>query len=177
MANAKLKSTVHLVCAIGQPYSLVAAQLTKSIVLADAVSFCSRRKTISGAVIVKAPLGPVPHDYQEILNELEREGAIRIIKSQDGACQNTRYGVLVPPSLDDFEADELKILENIVPEICNNYSAAGLSDLTNNEAWQTAALGEEIPLAAYFPHKRITPTPEEIEQLKDVLVGLGYELV
>jgi hypothetical protein len=177
MTNSRLKSTIHLVCSIGQPHNIGATQLTKSIVLADAVSFCIRRKTISGTTIAKADFGPVPHGYQDALNELVREKAIQIITSQDGAYKNTKYKVLRPPSRDGFEAADLEILEKIVREICNKHSAGGLSDLTHNEAWKVAGMGEEIPLAAYFPHKRIKPTPEEIEQLKDVLAERGYELV
>jgi len=176
MINARLKSTIHFVCFIGQRYGLGAIQLTKSIVLADVVSFCIRRKTISGVPLVKAPHGPVPDGYQAVLRELEKDGAIRVIQPNK-AYESIQFEVLTPPPLDGFDAEDTEILEEIVRVVCGKYTAGALSDLTHNEVWKVSAPGEEIPLAAYFPSKRIESTPEQIKQLRDALTERGYEFV
>ena len=174
MSNARLKSTIHFVCFIGQRYSLGATQLTKSVVLSDVVSFCNRRKIISGAKIVKAPYGPIPHGYQDALDELEREGSIRVLPPARG-YKSTQYEVLTPPGLDGFDAEDTAILEEIVRVVCGKYTAGALSDLTHNEAWEVSDNGEEIPLAAYFPSCVIPSTPEQIQATRKELEAMGYE--
>jgi len=173
--GARLKNTLHLVCYVGQEYKLVTTQLTKTVVLADVVSFCTRREVISQTPIVKAKRGPVPKGYREALNELERDGAIRIIlRSED--FELAQFEILTPPPLDDFNGEEKEIIKETVHLVCQ-YTPEELSELTHNEAWELCEMGEEIPLGAYFPSKHVKATQERLDCLRNELTEAGYEFV
>jgi hypothetical protein len=171
----KLKKALHFVIdyARSKNLNLGGVKLLKIIVFSDVASFYYRGRVITGAKIVKAPNGPVPHGHQEALDALEAEGKIRVTK-RDRQFEPTKFESLAHPDINGFEVDELVIMGDLAEEFCRRYSAIALSDLTHNHSWQIADLGEEIPLASYLG-RRVEPTPEELAQIAAELEAEGLD--
>jgi len=172
----RLKNALHYVIdyARSRNLELGGFKLLKIIVFSDIASFYHRGCVITGAKIVKAPNGPVPHGHQEALYALQAEGKIRVTKGERNQFEPTKFESLAPPDLSGFEVDELVIMNALAEEFCSRYSAIALSNLTHNHSWQIADLGEEIPLASYLG-KRIESTPEELARLAAELKAEGLD--
>jgi hypothetical protein len=162
----RLKSALHYVIDYARikNLNLGGVKLLKIIVFSDVASFYHRGRVITGAKIVKAPNGPVPHGHQEALDALEAEGKIQITKGDRQHFEPTRLKSLASPDISGFEVDELVIMNALAEEFCGRYSAIALSNLTHNHSWGIADMGEEIPLASYLG-RRIESTPGELAQI------------
>lgn len=54
---------------------------------------------------------------------------------------------LKEPVLDDeFTADEISIVDDVVDAICRNHTAVSISRLSHDDIWEMAAIGEELPI-------------------------------
>ena len=176
MINARLKSAFHYVIHYAQAkdLDLGGVKLLKIAVFSDVTSFYYRGRVITGAKIVKAPHGPVPHGHQEALAALEAEGKIRVYPGERRHFEPNKFESLAAPDISGFEAEELMIMGDVAVEFCGRYSAIALSNLTHNHSWEIAGLGEEIPLASYLG-RRIESTPEELAQIAAELKAEGLD--
>jgi len=175
--NEKLLQAIHYLIYLAQEHGwlLGAVKLAKSLVLSEAASLGHLRSPLTGSKIIKAPNGPIPKHFDEHLEVLEREGKIRISKGKQ-EYEPTSYESLSPPDMSGFDPKELQILAKICEDCCTEYTATALSDLTHNDSWKVTDMGEEIPLAAYLPHKVVRSTPEQLEKSRQKLKAMGYEL-
>jgi uncharacterized phage-associated protein len=150
-------------------WPLGAVKLTKSLVLSEAISLYWRSKPIIGVEIIKAPHGPVPHDYDKALRQLEAEGRIKITEGES-LYEPTSYDSLLPPDpalLALLDKDDWEIIKDITEVCCKKYTATALSDLTHNYYWEIAQLGDNIPLAAYWPPYDYRPQDMIEEELSE----------
>jgi hypothetical protein len=172
----RLKNALHFVIdyARSKDLSLGGVKLLKIVVFSDISSFYHRGRVITGAKIVKAHNGPVPHGHQEALDALEAEGKIRVTKGDRRQFEPTKFESLASPDLSGFEVDELVIMGDLAEEFCSRYSAIALSNLTHNHSWKIADLGEEIPLASYLG-RRLDSTPEDLAQIAAELKAEGLD--
>ena len=174
--NDRLAQAIHYLIHLAQEkdWPLGAVKLAKSLVLSEVASMGYRPRLLTGIKIIKAPNGPIPRQFDEHLESLERAGKIRISKGEQ-QFDSTSYASLSPPDLSGFDPQELEILARIGEDCCNNYTATALKDLTHNDSWQVTDMGDEIPLAAYLPHKYVRSTPEQLEKSRQELRAMGYE--
>ena len=172
----KLKNALHFVIHYAQSkrLDLGGVKLLKIIVFSDISSFYHRGRVITGAKIVKAQNGPVPHGHQEALEALGAEGKIRITRGDRRQFEPTKFESLASPDIRGFEADELVIMGDLAYEFCSRYSAIALSNLTHNHSWAIADLGDEIPLASYLG-RRIDSTPEDMADIVAELKAAGLD--
>ena len=130
----RLKNAIHYVihAANSEKLELGATQLLKIILFSDVISFIRRRRAITGATFVKGKYGPVPDGHDAAIKALQKQKRIkRSQPAQKG--ESTRYISLVGPDLSSFTPDDLETLRKVTREVCENYTAAMISDLTHND--------------------------------------------
>ena len=171
----KLKNALHFVIdyARSKDLNLGGVKLLKIIVFSDVASFYHRGRVITGAKIVKADNGPVPHGHKEALEALEAEGKIRVTKGER-KYEPTKFESVARPDITGFEVDELVIMSDLATEFCSRYSAIDLSTKSHNHSWYIAEMGEEIPLASYLG-RRLESTPEDLAQIAAELRAEGLD--
>jgi hypothetical protein len=86
---------------------------------------------------------------------------------------NKSYNSLIAPETTDFSDEQLKLMETITIDMCSNFVAQTISELTHNSyVWQLAEMEDELPLVYYFDPP-VKMTPEEIEKAKQWTEKIG----
>jgi hypothetical protein len=163
--NEKLKNVLHYIIWNCQCNFLKvgATQLAKIVIYSDVLAFMERCKSISDAQFIKKQFGPVPNGFEEAIKELELENKISV-RHQSKKYESTCYACLINPDPLNLGEDEKLILNSLSQQICNEYSATLISELSHNKYWEMAELSEEIPLMCYVPHETVFLPPSELEQ-------------
>jgi hypothetical protein len=148
MNHAKFKALVHYIIAKSDPTRLGTIRLNKILWYLDTLSYQAEGASVTGDTYVKRQHGPVPQHILNVIGELEHENAIVVRKrSRFGkpmtdfiAMSDADTGVLSPAELE--LADELRV------HICDDHTANSISELSHDQIWEAANLGEVIPLSA-----------------------------
>ena len=61
---------------------------------------------------------------------------------------------------------ELRIIDQMISYVCEEHTAASISEETHDYVWEIAKMGEEIPYFAVFAGRTREPTEEELEWAK-----------
>lgn len=148
MANwRKFKRLVHYACALCDDTSkLGATKLNKVLWYSDTFAYRLTGKSISGETYLKRQYGPVPARILRALRELEGEGILHVRESAYFGKPKREYVVLKPANPSVFSEEEREIVRQVVDIVCNEHTAASISDLSHDEIWDAAEIGEEIPL-------------------------------
>lgn len=151
MNREKFKSIVLYICnRVSDPSKLGSTKLNKILYYSDFINYLKTGASITGETYVKRQHGPVPNDILKIESELiDEEMLLKKDKEHFGYIQK-QYFALIEPSLDNFTASEISLVDEIIEIITENHSASTISDLTHNHIWDSAALGQEIPYETAF---------------------------
>ncbi|MBN9528391.1 MAG: SocA family protein [Alphaproteobacteria bacterium] len=150
MVAERFKSLVHYVCnRCTDPTKLGAVKLNKVLWYSDTFAYRQHGKSVSGEKnYIKRQFGPVPKSIIPALKQLEQEGAIVVRESTYFGMPKREYISLREPDSALFSRDELDIVDQVVEIICNNHTAASISDLSHDIVWEAAQIGEEIPITS-----------------------------
>lgn len=146
---AKFDALVHYICAYCEdPTRLGATKLNKTLWYSDVFLFLESGKSIAGAIYVKHQFGPVPKEITQARRRLIQAGKIieRIV-SFHGYPQ-TQFIALTKPDISLFSSQEISIVDKVASMICDRHTATSISHLTHDAVWESAEIGEEIPLFA-----------------------------
>lgn len=151
MASDKLKEAVHyVIAACNNPARLGAVRLNKILWFADCEAYRSTGMSITGERYIKRQFGPVPSKILEAIRDLENESKIAV-KDTPHYNKTMRQFFstqdVVPTSLSD---KDISVLHSYTEVICENYTAVEISNISHDQVWDAAAIGEEIPLYAIF---------------------------
>jgi hypothetical protein len=148
MEREKFKSLVHYVCAkCDDPSLLGATKLNKILWYSETLAFLKLGRPITGAKFVKRQFGPAPAAILPILSELETEQNIVIRNVSFHGFPKKEFICLKEPVLgNEFTADEIAIVDDVVDAICRTHTAASISRFSHDEIWEMAAIGEELPV-------------------------------
>jgi hypothetical protein len=142
--KAKFKNLVHYICAqrSSDPSSLGAVKLNKILWLSDFRAYYRLGDSITGARYVKRQFGPVPHQIMPVLKELQSEGAIEI-------RDVLHFGKPKKEYVARYE-EEKEIIDKTIKLICEDHTAASISEVSHDHVWKAAEDGEEIPYYTVF---------------------------
>ncbi|HEV2493248.1 MAG TPA: Panacea domain-containing protein [Terriglobia bacterium] len=148
----KFKQLVHYVCSrrSDNPSSLGAVKLNKTLWLSDLASFYTLGHPITGARYVKRQFGPVPTPILPTLRELESEGVLTITEADHYGKRKTEYVVNLPATDEFLSPEERGIVERMIRFVCEEHTAASISEASHDHIWKAAEDGEEIPLFTVF---------------------------
>ena len=145
---SKFKALVHEIIhrCRSHPHRLGAVRLNKVLWFSDVYAYKYLGQSISGEVYVKRERGPVPKRILHALDELQKEGTIRI-EEPTHILDTRRFHSLHRPGSNVLAEDE----ENIVTAVLDGVlglTANEASEASHGLAWETAEMGEEIPFYA-----------------------------
>ena len=162
----KFKEMIHYIChQCKNPQMLGAVKLNKVAWFSDVISFQETGNAISSARYVKQKFGPVPKQILPVLRELQDEGRLRIDEVEYYGNTKRQYVSLSDPDVSIFSETELKTLDSVIDAVCNGHTASTISDLTHDDIWKIAEIGEEIPLHAILASEFSEVTDEDIERV------------
>jgi hypothetical protein len=149
MPTAKFKAMVHFIIhECGDPARLGAVKLNKICWYSDVICYKANGVSVSGERYVKRQMGPVPHGILVTLRELEREKSIAISESNLGRATRRDFMSLREPDQTLLSPAETEIIRDVLKAICDGHTAGSISELTHDQIWDAAALGEDIPMFA-----------------------------
>jgi hypothetical protein len=149
MTDNRLDILVHYICArCDDPNRLGATRLNKVLWYSDVLAFAATGASITGASYVKRQFGPVPRSILEARARLRQSGAIIERKVPYGNQQQTQVIALSEPDISSFSADQISLVDRVIQAICFNHAATSISWLSHDLVWESARIGEEIPMRA-----------------------------
>jgi hypothetical protein len=150
MADVKLDILVHYVCArCDNPSDLGATKLNKVLWYSDVLAFATLGESITGAIYIKRQFGPVPKHILDSRARLEASNAIVVRDAPyGGGYLQKQFIALRAPDISMFSPEQISIVDGVLQEICRNHTATSISQLSHDIVWQSAEIGEEIPMSA-----------------------------
>lgn len=162
MNRSKFKALVHYVIAKSDSSRLGSIRLNKILWYVDTLTYRAGGESVTGGAYVKRQFGPVPKHILSMLGELEHEDSIVIRERERFGYPMKDYVALTDPDTSSLSAKEIALVDEISDLICNSHTAESISELSHDQIWEAANIGEEIPMSAV-----LASTPGEITQ--DVL--------
>ena len=171
----KFKTLVHYVCwrCSDDPASLGAVKLNKILWFSDVIAFAERGAPITGARYVKQKFGPVPKALLPVLRILEWAGDLRIEEVEYYGRRKRQYVALNEPDISTFSKDEVRVMDEVIEAVTKGHTAASISDLTHDDIWKLAEIGEEIPLHTVLASRLGEITEEDISRARQRMAEAG----
>lgn len=143
--QAKFNELVHYICHKSDKDMLGAVKLNKILWFSDTLNFLSWGSSITGETYKKRQLGPVPHHIMHSLEQLEQEGFLSITEKPAYGYTKREYVSLKSPNIDIFKSHEISLIDEVIETITKNHTATSISELTHDDIWEMAEIGETIP--------------------------------
>jgi len=149
MDDTKLDQLVHYVCMrCDNPGKLGATKLNKVLWYSDVFAFAQEGKSITGATYVKRQFGPVPRDIRASRERLIAAGILVERQAMSHGYPQVQFIALRPADISMFSGAQISLVDGVLEAICSGHTAASISQLSHDYVWESAAIGEEIPMAA-----------------------------
>lgn len=163
----KLKNLVHYIChKCNGTGTLGAIKLNKVLWHCDFLSFISHGKSMTNETYKKLQHGPVPAHILAVLQVLGNEGKVTVHKVPYHGYFKTDYISYQEPDLSQFTADEISLVDDMISYVCCENTAKSISEITHDDVWKAAEIGEEIPLAAMLMSQLGEITEDDIAWAK-----------
>lgn len=164
----KFKDMIHYICwKCGDPSKLGAVKLNKVAWFSDVISFLEIGEPITNARYTKQKYGPVPKAILPILRELQAEERLRIEDVPFYGKTKKQYISLTEPNAGAFTEEQRAIIDMVVDAVCDGHTAGSISELTHDDIWKLAAVGEEIPLHAILASEFAEVTDKDVERVTE----------
>lgn len=147
----KFKALVHYICwKCADPSTLGAVKLNKALWVSDFSAYLQWGEPITGSRYVKRQYGPVPTEVLSALRDLEAERSISIRETQFFGYDKREFFALTKPDLAVFSAKEISLVDQAIAYVCQEHTARSISELSHDDIWELASIGEEIPYYTVF---------------------------
>lgn len=162
MATKKFEALTHLIVheCRDDPARLGSTRLNKALWFADMVTYKQTGKSLTGDKYVKRQHGPVPKHILRTIDKLKDKGLMAVTEPKF-AFEPRQYLSLGAPDTTALSAFEVNV-GKVAAEIVCKRTAAAVSDETHDIVWESARLGEEIPIQATLAASPGEVTPEVI---------------
>ena len=170
----KFKSLLHyIVWKTGDADGFGATKLYKVLWFSDARAYMLQGEPITGETYVREKYGPLPRHALSLIDELSREGAIRVTADVYFGKSIRHFHSLRLPDKLALTDRQREIVEYWIKHIADEHTAASISEESHDYAWEIATLGEEIPYHAIFATRIREPDGEELKWASDKAKELG----
>lgn len=151
----KFRVLVHYICwKVDDPRQLGATKLNKILWFSDVLTYLHFNTPVTGARYVKRQFGPVPVALLPIVDELRSAGKLAVRDTELFGKPKREYFALQPPDLSLFSSKEISLIDSIIQSVCERHTAASISEMTHDEAWEMAEIGEDLPFFTVFSARR-----------------------
>ena len=145
----KFKNLVHYICwKADDPAKLGATKLNKILWYVDTFAYRLYGESVTGEVYIKRQNGPVPKRILPAIDRLQADGRIVAREREYFGYKKREFIALLAPDAGAFAEREIKIIDDVIDAICNNHSASSISELSHDQIWEAATMGEELPIYA-----------------------------
>lgn len=167
MFPEKTKQAIHYICACAceDGLQLGATRLNKVLWFAQRDHYLRTLRPMLDCAFVKGPFGPFPPDCQKICNELAASGDISVNTKRLGKYTQTEILSLREPDTSELSEEDRFLLRDLTREICTEYTARSISELTHNSLYDMLSMGEEYPIHLFLAERARPATPEEMDDL------------
>jgi hypothetical protein len=148
-------------------------KLYKVLWFSDARAFMLHKEPITGETYVREKYGPMPRHAAGVLDEMQREGIIKIWNDQYFNKPIRRFTALEKPDRLKLSDVQRQIVEYWIKHIADEHTATSISEETHDYVWEIAKLGEELPYAAIFATRVRDPEGAELNWAKSRAKELG----
>lgn len=166
----KFDNLVHyIIWKCPEPAKLGSVKLHKILWKSDTGAFVQLGRPITGAKYVKRQWGPTANALLGARDRLAAAGRIRFWRDDGfapGYPKDVYQSVDGPPA-GFLTADEQKIVDYWISEVCLKHTATSISDETHGYAWEIATMGEEMPMESVLAERGREPEGDELEWAKD----------
>jgi hypothetical protein len=172
----KLESLMHyIIWKCQDPTMLGAVKLNKILWYSDLFAYLEKGRSITGIAYIKRQFGPVPksEDFIAASEKLKSEGKIAVTEGMYYGKPYRQFVALKLPNISMFSPEEISIIDIMVEEICQKHTALSISKLSHDIIWESAEIGEEIPLCTAFAARFGEITEDDIQWAKREAKRLG----
>jgi uncharacterized phage-associated protein len=165
----KLNNVVKYIIKVCSNKDLGAIKLNKILWFSDMLYFKSYNKTMTQGKYVKRQYGPVPFHILQSIQYLERNNIIESREERyNGYTQRKFFYKKESEPIDLLEEEKL-ILNDVIHQICDKFTATQISEMTHDDIWKLANLGEEIPMYATLASILLPPDDKDVQWIERVL--------
>lgn len=105
---------------------------------------------LTGATYRKLPNGPVPQNFDQIINQMLDQKQLQRVKTDYHGCPQTRYLPLEKADLTELKASEKEVIDRVIEQM-TDWSAAAISAYAQKDLpWLASKDGEEINYELVF---------------------------
>ncbi len=141
---AKLKEVVHYVCSQCSQEELGNVKLHKILYFADMMHYLASRKPLTGVEYQKQNFGPVARHLSWAVNELCKDGVLKVEKRDYFGFKKTDYIPIQRQAHAKLSNFEVQLLNDVIEFVCER-SAKEISELSHMAPWDAVEIGETIP--------------------------------
>lgn len=147
--------------------------LAKVLFWSDFECFAKTGRSITGLSYEKLPNGPVPENYDSVLNFMQREGELSLMPEQAGAYTQYRPVALVEPDLSLFSDTEREIIDRVISQHQTMTAGEASAYSHGTIGWQVARPRERIPIGTALI---VEPPPDLTEEDYEIARQIEAEL-
>lgn len=149
MVQDKTQLLAHYIIFRSKPEKLGAVKLNKVMWFSDLESFRRTGRSISGQESYqKQKFGPVPNDIVRHVRALLAAGKIAERSGTTPVGNRREFIWLEEPNVSLFSANDVDIINRAIEWVCDNHSAAAISNKTHDALWEVTEIGEQIAIEA-----------------------------
>jgi hypothetical protein len=150
-----------------------ATKLNKILYHADFRAFERFGVPLTGVRYVKLQNGPAPRALVPVRDELEREGALRVVKVPIGP-EHTQHRTVAlrDPVLSLFTPDEIAVVDEVISDLWHQ-NALEVSNASHDIRWLTLQLKDPMPYEmAYLCNEPLTEA--DAARTRELAAALGW---
>lgn len=159
-------------CFRAKPKKLSKVKLAKILWLCEKEFLYNAYKSLSDLDFIKMDYGPVPKKYNEILQQMQNKGIIKINNDVKYDKKITYFYSLQKPIINDFQALEIKVIDDVINEF-RNKTAKKLSIMSHDNLWQNTKKGDIMPTESVFLRDVEIADENDIKWAKNELESKG----
>jgi hypothetical protein len=149
-------------------------KLMKLLAFTDFLAFGRTGEPVTGATYIKLDYGPVPREARDVMDGLERQGAVVSTAESSHGYSRSRlvaHREILPGILSDAE---LAIADEVIDHYWS-WTSTALSEESHREftGWRMVEDKETIPYSSVFLAADQTPSPQAVEYGQKVAAELG----
>ncbi len=119
-------------------------KLAKIMFFSDFASYRKHGRPVSGSKYIRLDRGPVPNDYNSIMQEMERNGLLETNSREVHKYVQKRPVAKRKADLNGFSAQDIEVVEQTINEL-DKMNATELSHRTHGIAWRLSEGQHYIP--------------------------------
>jgi hypothetical protein len=163
----KFDDAIHyIVSRCSDPSKLGSVKLNKILWFSDARHYVLHGEPITGETYIRRQHGPVAEHLISARKRLVASGRIDF-RPGSRKFDVDRYRSVMPWRPGVLSEQERGVLDYFITHICNDHTAASISDESHDYAWEIAAMEERLPYYAILSERSRPPNEDELEWARD----------